>query len=252
MCLLVVAAGVVPGVPLLLGANRDEALARPARPMTVLQEEGPRILGGRDEKAGGTWLALNEHGVFAGLTNQPLGPDRDPTRRSRGELPLALAGQPTAAQAAAVLVERYRPADYNGCWLLVGDTTSLSYIDFTGLVEPRAVTLGPGIHVLENRPLGAPSPKADRVARLLGDLGGDVTTATATLQHALSDHWVPEPDGSADPPRVLPSCVHLEEYGTRSSCLVTYRTDQPPLLQVAPGPPCTTPFSDCSGLWRSS
>ena len=39
----------------------------------MLRGGGPRILGGRDEVAGGTWLAVNEHGVVAGLTNQPAG-----------------------------------------------------------------------------------------------------------------------------------------------------------------------------------
>ena len=59
--------------------------------MTVLAESDPRILGGRDEKAGGTWLAVNEHGVVAGLTNRPAPDGADPARRSRGEIPLALA-----------------------------------------------------------------------------------------------------------------------------------------------------------------
>jgi uncharacterized protein with NRDE domain len=245
VCLLVVAAGVVPGAPLLIGANRDEVLDRPATPVTVLQAAGPRILGGRDARAGGTWLAVNEHGVFAGLTNQPLGDQRDPTRRSRGELPLALAAHPTAEEAVTHFLPRYRPADYNGCWLVVGDRRSLFYLDFTGLVEPRAVALPPGIHVLENRPLEAPSPKAERVRTLLGGLDGSLAAATATLVAALADHWVPDPP--TDPPR-LPNCVHLETYGTRSSCLVTYG-DGLPRLDVAPGPPCTTPFADASALW---
>ena len=51
----------------------------------------PACSGGRDELSGGTWLAVNEDGVCAGLTNQPLGDLKDPTKRSRGELPLAAA-----------------------------------------------------------------------------------------------------------------------------------------------------------------
>ena len=71
MCLLVVAFRLFADTPLLIGANRDEFLNRPAVPMTVLRDEGPRVLGGQDEQSGGTWLAVNEWGVFAGLTNQP-------------------------------------------------------------------------------------------------------------------------------------------------------------------------------------
>ena len=63
---------------------------RPAQPMTVLRDAGPRVLGGRDQLAGGTWLAVNDAGVVAGLTNRPTKGQRDPAKRSRGELPLRL------------------------------------------------------------------------------------------------------------------------------------------------------------------
>src|SRR5262245_12365665 len=66
MCLLIVQSRVHRDAPLVVAANRDELLARPAISMTVLE---PGIVGGRDLLAGGTWLALNRQGVFAGLTN---------------------------------------------------------------------------------------------------------------------------------------------------------------------------------------
>ena len=69
----------------------------------MLDEGPPRIVGGRDELSGGTWLAVNQHGVCAGLTNQPLGEAKDPSRRSRGELPLALARHRTAPDAVDAL-----------------------------------------------------------------------------------------------------------------------------------------------------
>ena len=87
MCLLIALSGVVPGAPLIVAANRDEFYRRPAVTMTTLRDADPRVLGGRDELAGGTWLAVNEHGVVAGLTNQPAPGGRDLTKRSRGELP---------------------------------------------------------------------------------------------------------------------------------------------------------------------
>ena len=133
VCLLVVASRVVAGEPLIVGANRDEVLERPSTAVTVLDEGPPR-----DSRAAGTscragtWLAVNEHGVCAGLTNQPLGDAKDPSKRSRGELPLALARHATAAAAVDALLSAHRPADYNGSWLLVGDRTSLFFVDFTG------------------------------------------------------------------------------------------------------------------------
>jgi uncharacterized protein with NRDE domain len=251
VCLLVVAFRILPGTPLLIGANRDEFLNRPADSMAVLHPAGPRRLGGRDHQAGGTWLAVNEHGVFAGLTNQPLGEDRDPTRRSRGELPLALTAQAGARQGSAEFVARHRPADYNGSWLLTGDRDALFFIDFTGSTEARAVALPPGLYVLENRSLGDASPKADRVREAMGR-SSDIDHAMATLQHVLADHaggGPSEPGG----PRASSNCVHLDGYGTRSSCIVRYDEDTtvPPRLWVADGPPCEAPFVDRSRLWTA-
>ncbi|HTT87249.1 MAG TPA: NRDE family protein, partial [Acidimicrobiales bacterium] len=159
MCLLVVVFGVDPGAPLVVGANRDERLARPATAMGVLRPDPPRILGGRDFEAGGTWLAVNRHGLVAGLTNRPVPDGRDPTKRTRGELPLALVRHLSADRAVEAFVEAVRPSDYNPAWLLVGDRVSLFAIDMTAGARPVVSELGPGVHVLENNPLGAPSAK---------------------------------------------------------------------------------------------
>src|SRR5271154_5215347 len=168
MCLLVVASRIVPGEPLIVGANRDEVLERPSPAVTVLDEGPPRILGGRDELSGGTWLAVNRFGVCAGLTNQPLGDAKDLSKRSRGELPLILTRHATASAAVDALLSGYSPADYNGSWLLVGDPTSLFFVDFTGAGDGTATGLAPGIHVLENRALGEPSRKVELVREALG------------------------------------------------------------------------------------
>ncbi len=45
MCLLIVASRLRPDLPLVVAANRDEWLERPALPMDVLKRRGPRILG---------------------------------------------------------------------------------------------------------------------------------------------------------------------------------------------------------------
>jgi uncharacterized protein with NRDE domain len=251
VCLLVVASRVAVGEPLIVGANRDEILERPTTAVTVLDEGPPRVVGGRDELSGGTWLAVNEHGVCAGLTNQPLGDAKDASRRSRGELPLELARHTTASDAVDALLSAFHPADYNGSWLLVGDRTSLFFVDFTGSDPGTALALPPGIHVLENRPLGETSPKADLVRESLGIAGdgdgdGDGDEVARGFRRILADHRNPEgeerPNGA--------NCVHLETFGTRSSCIARVPSGTaPPRLWVADGPPCTTDYEDVSGLW---
>jgi len=245
VCLLVVASRVVDREPLIVGANRDEVLARPSIAVTVLDDGPPRLLGGRDELSGGTWLAVNEHGVCAGLTNQPLGDAKDPSKRSRGELPLELARHATAGDAVDALMFAFRPAAYNGAWLLVGDRDSLYFVDFTGDGDGVAIPLPPGIHVLENRALGETSPKVDLVREGL-DVRPDGDEMATAFRRVLADHRVPEGDEWPN----AANCVHLEDFGTRSSCIVRVPAqDRPPRLWVADGPPCTTAYDDVTGLW---
>jgi len=287
MCLLVVVSRLDPDAPLLIGANRDEQLARRATAMTVLAASRPRIIGGRDEEAGGTWLAVNEHGVAAGLTNRPSPDRRDPTKRSRGELPLALAAHRHATSAVDEFITRFRPADFNPAWLLVGDPTSLYSLDMTGADTDQVLveTLDPGIYILENNPLHAASSKADHVRGLLGNAsalrGDDLIDRVRTV---LADHSVPDtglpdtglpdtglpdtglpdsargPDdgagtGRVRPPETLAACVHTDAYGTRSSTLVSVPSGVgpgcSPRVFVADGHPCTAPLVDVTDLFRS-
>jgi uncharacterized protein with NRDE domain len=252
--------GVVPDAPLMMAANRDERLDRPAVPMTVLRERGPRILGGRDELAGGTWLAVNEHGLVAGLTNQPSADGRDPAKRSRGELPLAFAAYVSAAQAVDTVCASINPADYNPCWLLVGDREALFFVAIEGRGRPRARQLGPGLHVLENSALSPRSPKAAFVTQLVEealslrtDLGAAGTVAA--LETVLGDHrpaiHEPRTDsaGRVRPPELSAACVHVEGYGTRSALTVSVPSAGLPSVRAARGRPCESPLHDATDLW---
>ena len=260
MCLLAVLSRVHPDAPLVVAANRDEFFNRPATPMTVLQDGDLRILGGRDELAGGTWLAVNDAGVVAGLTNRPNPAGRDMSKRSRGELPLLLAGHRSAAAAVEDFATRIRPSDYNPAWLLVGDRDSLYALDLTGDDIVGVDHLAPGLHVLENRPYHDPSPKVDRIRALLEPAiswrGDDLLI---NLGRVLSDHERPadqSPDDgeTARRPETLAACVHSEDYGTRSASIVVVPVDpaQPPRVQFGDGPLCANPRQDASGLWSEA
>jgi uncharacterized protein with NRDE domain len=253
MCLLVVCFHVVPDIPLVVAANRDERLARPATSITVLQEHDPAILGGRDQVAGGTWLAVNERGVVAGLTNRPATDGRDPNRRSRGELPLLLAAEPSAKAATLAFSTKVDPSSYNPAWLLVGDRESLFYNEFDGRGMRQWRALESGVHVLENRPLQAPSAKVDRARTVLGDPSALVGDALVErLIAVLSDHEIGVEEalakGVAVPGR--PACVHGESYGTRSSTIVLVPEGRErATVLVADGRPCSTPFTDETARW---
>jgi uncharacterized protein with NRDE domain len=248
--------------PLVLGANRDEWLDRPTTAITVLQPEDPRILGGRDERASGTWMAVNEYGVVCGLTNRPMPDGPDPTKRSRGRLPLVAAGTRTAEEAAEALAGEVALGSYNPAWLLVGDRQSLHYL----AVEPGESTepqrLAPGLHVLENAALDVPSVKVDHVRAAVTGAEHSGVPLWNSLPALLRDHTVS--NGSTDVPRFpdgrerlmasLAPCVHADGYGTRSSAMVRLSEDpaELPELLVADGPPCEVPFVDARHLWSKS
>ncbi len=254
MCLLVVASRLRADCPLAVAANRDERLDRPASPMEMLRGR-PRILGGRDLLAGGSWLAVNRRGVVAALTNRPSPDGRDAAKRSRGELPLRLAAHRSAAEAAAGIEAWLNPSDYNPCWLLVGDRDSLFYVEVAVGKPAAATALPPGLHVLENRPLGAPSPKVDWVRRTLPDPAAlSAEALVPAFERLLASHDVPAlPPGEdpARPPETFAACVHAGPYGTRSSTIVLVpRARRPaPSVRFTAGPPCTSPFEDATGLW---
>jgi uncharacterized protein with NRDE domain len=246
VCLLVAAFQVVADSPLIIAANRDERYDRDATYLTSLSSSSPRILGGRDELAGGTWLAVNEHGVVAGLTNKPAAAGRDPSRRSRGEIPLALAGQASAANAVERVAATLEPSTFNPCWVLVGDRESLYHVDMTDRGGVRTQALAPGVYVLENKPLGEPSDKVERVRRLIEDLGGcSGDEVLCHLRTVLADHVVAcppidESEASRFSAQISACCVHTETYGTRSAMLVRDPASEvgEPEVWASNGPSC--------------
>ncbi len=248
MCLLIVLSRVLPDWPLVVAANRDERYDRPAESLVLLRSTAPRTLGGRDLLAGGTWLAANERGVVAGLTNKPAPEGRDVAKRSRGEIPLALTEHDDAPSAATAFGTS-APRDFNPCWVLVGDRTSLFSLDMTQGDEVRSIELPPGIHILENKPLDQASAKVDYVSEALAGVAGRPgDEVLGLLQRLLADHTItnPAPDDGEDAQRRAQAsacCVHADGYGTRSSMLVRlHHSDAVPEVWASDGPSCTNPM----------
>jgi uncharacterized protein with NRDE domain len=256
MCLLIVSWRVDPSFPLIIGANRDERLDRPAVAWTVLDAGPPRLVGGRDELAGGTWLAINEFGAFAGLTNRPTRGGPDAARRSRGRLPLLLLAHDRVEEGMERFLSEVRSDDYNPAWLMAGDRDRLFYLEVGVKGRPSGRELDAGTYVLENVPLDSPSPKVAFVRSAIGSSGP--SRLWESLPAILSSHHVPgardiATDGDA-PDRLIDTyapCVHTPRYGTRSSTMIRLAASAstPPEVLVADGPPCTTPFQDMASLW---
>lgn len=258
MCLLVFVHRREPHHALVVLANRDEFLERPSVNMAVLRPSSPRILGGQDLRAGGTWMAVNENGLVAGLTNRRISPD--PRRRSRGELPMELARHRTARAAADWIRHHVTPGTYNPCWLLVGDGTDLFHADLSDDTAVRVESLPEGVHVLENRPLSAESPKAAAVSRAVeGARRPSGELDVRALFDILALHDVPadarlDPEGRWEGYRFLElaaPCVHLATYGTRTALVARiHQTGHPPELWYTDGPPCRTAPEEVSAWFN--
>jgi uncharacterized protein with NRDE domain len=120
MCLVVILRRPEHRWPLLLAANRDEMIGRPARPPGRHWPDRQEVVGGLDLLAGGSWLGVNDWGVAAAVLNRTgsLGPA--PGRRSRGELVLEALDHADAVAAAAALGD-LDPKAYRTFNLVIAD-----------------------------------------------------------------------------------------------------------------------------------
>ena len=249
MCTLALIRRRIEGFPLVVAANRDEALDRPATGPRLWDDPVP-FVAGRDERAGGTWLGINAHGVVVGLTNHWSGRPPDPDLASRGgivrdllrhrdldELRRALAALDPRATNPYLLLAAHREGE--ALWAASVEELQPHAID--------APVFALGNQLPHEDGGGRVRRLADGVASLDGARPGTVPgPLVARLRHHLSGH---SPDrGPADS-----VCVHTDRgYGTVSSTILLLADDPAhDELHHAPGPPCRTPFEDHGSVLRS-
>jgi hypothetical protein len=126
---------------MLLVFIRDEAPRRPWLPPARHWPEEP-LIGGKDELAGGTWLAVHPAIPRVACVLNGRGQHApQPFRRSRGELPLraGAGGRPA--------VDGLDPAAYDPFHLIVADIASVQLLSWDGVRATR-VSLSPGTHLI--------------------------------------------------------------------------------------------------------
>lgn len=223
MCLLVLAWKSHPRYRLVLAGNRDEFHDRAAAPLNWWQHD-PRILGGRDLKAGGAWLGVARSGRFGVVTNYRDLQAPVEGAPSRGNLiPRFLTGATSPKEFLDDL--RGAALRYSGFNLLVGGTRALYYFSNRGPKAPTA--LAPGVYGLSNHLLNTPWPKLartqERFAKLLAEpdlAADDLFAMLADREQAPIDN-LPSTGLPADWERVVSSpFIVNERYGTRCSSLL--------------------------------
>ena len=246
MCTLLVWKRQHPRFGLIAAANRDEFFARPATTPTSLARD-PLVIGGRDATAGGTWFAINEHGIVTALTNRRGAGAHDPLKRSRGSLVVEFAKRASVADAAR-FAEAIDSTLYNPFVLFVGEASD-AFALHGGVDGSRLEWIADGAHAITNWDLDATSPpKAaralDKASGFRFDAAQSPEELASRLHAILADHG-----SSAD----VALCVHRPEtgYGTRSTsiALLGLEPDDTRFFN-AEGPACASTLVDVTALLR--
>lgn len=267
MCLIVFAWQVVPGVPLIAAANRDEFYDRDTTPAAPWAD-APHIYAGRDLKAGGSWMGITrpaETGEaapaalpdlraecgggdapasataasasapsrFAAITNVRNPQEHNPLAPSRGQLVADfLAAGMTAQEYVALIAPR--ASEYNGFNLVLCDGKELVWYSNKGNDDPRnGRPLEPGIYGLSNALLDSAWPKVLKTKAQFASLlclGAPEDAYFEMLSDTARapDMRLPETGVPLELERLL-SAVKIESpnYGTRSSTVVKLYADAP-------------------------
>jgi uncharacterized protein with NRDE domain len=248
MCTLILGVDLVEPGSVILAANRDEDPARPSEGPGVLRAE-PRVVGGRDARKGGTWLAIRERRAAVAMLNrrEDSGPG-SPTRRSRGLLALEVAaagdGSPAAAlecAQAALRESEFAPfsmlyASPLKCWLIAWDGASAS------VVAPIA----PGWHAITHADLDDPAEPRTRwiAGRLAGFAPANRDEAERRLLDLLRSHGMAAATGAGPAP---PVCLHEGIIRTVSTSIVYLAREEARYVHIE-GRPCTGAALDCAPL----
>lgn len=242
MCLIVFAWKVLPAVPLVAAANRDEFYQRATAPAACWPEH-PQVFAGRDLQAGGSWMGITHptecgNGArFAAITNIRAPSEHRDDAPSRGQLVADyLAG--CMSPQAYIDALRARASAYNGFNLVIGDRDTLIWYSNRGDADPRnGKPLEAGVYGVSNALLDAPWPKVLKTKAQFASLlclGAPDEAFFEMLSDTTPapDQRLPETGVPLEVERVL-SSVKIESpgYGTRTSTVVKLYADATATLQ---------------------
>lgn len=245
MCTIVLAWQAFETVPVTVAANRDEAPDRPSSAPRVVEGD-PSILMPRDERAGGTWMGVNEDRLFAIVANRWNEGDLG-SERSRGLLVRDVLSAATVDAADSILKSAIAEHEYDGFSLLVATASAARLFIWDGTLETHS--LEPGTHVIVN--VGFDEEyDVPETRRSIGEQQAETAeTIRETLQIESGEspsewlHRARRVLGDHD----IGACIHHEKYQTVSSSLVSIGSDGAVEWRYADGPPCTAAFRDVDG-----
>jgi hypothetical protein len=227
--------------PLLVAANREEFVSRPTQ-YPKIQPGTPRVVCGIDRQVGGTWLGVNQFGLFVAVTNRPkrllpLEP------RSRGLLCRDLLEMRNARDAADRAAKELRSGRYAGANYVCGDGKFAAVV--YGGNRTEVVELTPGLHTLSNGDLDDLHDERHAFIRRMLTL--HTLDSAVTFLAVASRAFSRKLDAEGRRGVVLSG----SEFGTVSSALLSLpRKIQQSIYQYCPACPSDRPYDDLSALLR--
>ena len=242
MCLLAVLYRLVPESPILVAANREEYYDRPSLPPSI-QSGKPRVLCGVDQRAGGTWLGVNQHGMFVGLCNRRSGAPDPLGAKSRGLLAREVLRCNSARKGVDRAMEELMTQRYEGLNLVVCDAESGWVVNSDQNQEVHP--LEEGLNIIGNQNMNDPTDERVQLAHRLLTL--QMLDSPVKFLAVASKVFARSPAPQGRPSMV---CRGVD-YGTVSSTLIALSPKpRDAIFQFASGAPDETKYEDFSPMLR--
>lgn len=241
MSLLAVVYHLVPDAHLLVAYNRDEPYDRTCPPPSI-QSGKPRILASIDPNTSGTYLGINQNGLFVGAVRRPkFVPPINP--KSRSALARELLKCRSAQAALDLCLEEIHTGQYDGVNYVIADADA-GWVVHAGN-ETEAMELPRGLSIIGDRDLDDPRDERVRMAHRLLTLQ---TLDSPVKFLAVASKVLARAPSSPGRPSMV---IRQPDYGTVSSTLISLgKKPRDAIYQYANGAPDRAKFEDYSPMLR--
>ena len=242
MCLLAIQYKLVPDAPVLVAANREEFFERPSLQPSI-QSGKPRVLCGLDQQANGTWLGVNQHGLFVAICNRRRQVPMYPTR-SRGVLCKELLRCDSALAARDKAMEEMSTGKYDGANFVAVDAESGWCVHAAD--DINASEMSPGLNIISNAgDLNNPQCERSELARRLLTLQ---TLDSPVKFLAIASKVFARPPSPPGRPSIV---MRGSDHGTVSSTLIALgKRPRDAIYQYSSAAPDKSRYEDYSPLLR--
>jgi len=241
MSLLAILYHLVPDSPILVAGNREENLDRIC-PVPSIQSGKPRILASIDQTSNGTYLGVNQNGMFCSAlprrkSLEPISPN------SRAALCRDMLRTRSARQAVDLALEELSSGQYKGVNFVVADSES-GWVVHSGN-DTNVQELQRGLSIIGENDLDDPRDERVSMARRLLTL--QMLDSPVKFLAVASKVFARAP-GAAHRPSMV---VRQPNYGTVSSTLISLgKKPRDAIYQYSNGAPDETKYEDYSPMLR--